>query len=330
MVVQIEGDVAAVDFQAAAHIHIGQQGQGVAILQRRDGVNQRGVVGNPAAARRHRSNVVTDRKFHDVRDTFVVILGRGGLGVDIVGVIAFLVELVDHGVLVDLGDRFAALILRIPSYCFVLCIVVRHRSVFLHAADGQKRKELFAHRTSRPGKRYGQIGIGLIDVSADLKFFFARLELVLRCGFADQRDLHSDGMPSRVCGIERLHRREVRPFLELDLICAVCERQVDRDPAAVRRAVIAATNGIGLAYAPDLRPRVLSGDVCAAAPFCRASGGYIDPTALAGGATGWYKDSTALATGLTAADDAARYASVLSLGKSRCGQKRQAKHEHHK
>lgn len=51
-------------------------------------------------------------------------------------------------------------------------------------------------------------------------------------------------------------------------------------------------------------------------PFCRASGGYIDPTALA--------------TGLTAADDTARYAHVLSLGESRCGQKRQAKHEHHK
>lgn len=36
------------------------------------------------------------------------------------------------------------------------------------------------------------------------------------------------------------------------------------------------------------------------------------------------------ATGLTAADDTARYAHVISLGKSRCGQKRQAKHEHHK
>ena len=140
-------------------------------------------------------------------------------------------------------------------------------------------------------------------------------------------------MPSRVCGIERLHRREVRPFLELDLIFAVCERQVDRDPAAVRRAVIAATNGIGLACAPNLRLRVLSGDICAAAPFCRASGGYIDPTALAGGATGWYKDSTALATalatGLTAADDTARYAHVLSLGKSRCGQQRQAQRQRH-
>ena len=45
---------------------------------------------------------------------------------------------------------------------------------------------------------------------------------------------------------------------------------------------------------------------------------------------GFYIDPTALATGLTAADDTARYAHVLSLGESRCGQKRQAKHEHHK
>ena len=123
-------------------------------------------------------------------------------------------------------------------------------------------------------------------------------------------------MPSRVRGIERLLGGKARSFFEFDFICAVCKRQVDWSRAAVRRAVIASANGIGLADAPNLRPRVLSGDICAAAPFCRASGGYIDPTALA--------------TGLTAADDTARYAHVLSLGKSRCGQKRQAKHEHHK
>ena len=123
-------------------------------------------------------------------------------------------------------------------------------------------------------------------------------------------------MPSRVRGIERLLGGKARSFFEFDFICAVCKRQVDWNRAAVRRAVIAAANGIGLADAPDFRSRVLSGDICAAAPFCRASGGYIDPTALA--------------TGLTAADDTARYAHVLSLGKSRCGQKRQAKHEHHK
>lgn len=156
--------------------------------------------------------------------------------------------------------------------------IIRHRGVFRSTLDRQQRQELFAHRTSRPGKRYGQIGIGLVDVSADLKFFFARLELVLRCGFADQRDLHSDGMPSRVCGIERLHRREVRPFLELDLICAVCERQVDRDPAAVRRAVVAAANGIGLAYAPDLRPRVFWGGIGTAALRCQHAHGQQPQT----------------------------------------------------
>ena len=88
-------------------------------------------------------------------------------------------------------------------------------------------------------------------------------------------------MPSRVCGIERLHRREVRPFLELNLIYAVCKCQVDWNRAAVRRTVIAAANGIGLACAPNLRSCVLSGDVRAAAPFCRASGGHIDPAAFA-------------------------------------------------
>ena len=137
-------------------------------------------------------------------------------------------------------------------------------------------------------------------------------------------------MPSRVRGIERLLGGKARSFFEFDFICAVCKCQVDWNRAAVRCAVIAAANGIGLADAPDLRLRVLSGDICAAAPFCRAAGRHIDPAALAGGATGWYKDSTALATGLTAADDTARYAHVLSLGESRCGQKRQAKHEHHK
>ena len=86
-------------------------------------------------------------------------------------------------------------------------------------------------------------------------------------------------MPSRVRGIERLLGGKARSFFEFDFICAVCKRQVDWNRAAVRRAVIAAANGIGLAHAPDLRPRVLSGDIRAAAPFCRASGGYIDPTA---------------------------------------------------
>ena len=122
-------------------------------------------------------------------------------------------------------------------------------------------------------------------------------------------------MPSRVRGIERLLGGKARSFFEFDFICAVCKRQVDWNRAAVRRAVIAAANGIGLTYAPDLRPRVFSGDIRAAAPFCRASGGYIDPTALA--------------TGLTAADDTARYAHVLSLGKSRCGQQGQAQCQRH-
>ena len=86
-------------------------------------------------------------------------------------------------------------------------------------------------------------------------------------------------MPSRVRGIERLLGGKARSFFEFDFICAVCKRQVDWNRAAVRRAVIAAANGIGLACAPNLCPRVFSGDIRAAAPFCRASGGYIDPTA---------------------------------------------------
>ena len=86
-------------------------------------------------------------------------------------------------------------------------------------------------------------------------------------------------MPSRVRGIERLLGGKARSFFEFDFICAVCKRQVDWNRAAVRRAVIAAANGIGLADAPNLCPLVFSGDIRAAAPFCRASGGYINPTA---------------------------------------------------
>ena len=71
-------------------------------------------------------------------------------------------------------------------------------------------------------------------------------------------------MPSRVRGIERLLGGKVRFFREFDFICAVCKRQVDWNRAAVRRAVIAAANGIGLADAPNLRPRVFSGDIRAA------------------------------------------------------------------
>ena len=71
-------------------------------------------------------------------------------------------------------------------------------------------------------------------------------------------------MPSRVRGIERLLGGKARFFFEFDFICAVCKRQVDWNRAAVRRAVIAAANGIGLADAPNLRPRVFSGDIRAA------------------------------------------------------------------
>ena len=295
-------------------LRIAQQRDGIAVLHRIQRVVERGVVVGYAAARRHRSNVVTDRELHDIRDTFVVILGLAGLGVDVVGVIAFLVETADCGAFVDCGNSIT-FVIRIPSYCFVLRIVICHRGIFLHAADGQQRQNLFAHRASCLGKRYGQIGIRLVDVAADLKFFFARLELVLYRGFADQRDFHSDGMPSRVRGIERLLGGKARSFFECKRICAVCKCQVDWNRAAVRRAIIAAANGIRLAHAPDLRPCGLSGDICAAAPFCRTARGY--------------KDSTALATGLTAADDTARYAHVLSLGKSRCGQERQAERQRH-
>ena len=91
-----------------------------------------------------------------------------------------------------------------PANVLVLRIVICHRGVFRSTADRQQRKKLFAHRASRLGKRYGQIWIGLVDGAADRKRFLARLELVLRCGLADQRDLYSDGMITRVRRIEGL------------------------------------------------------------------------------------------------------------------------------
>ena len=91
------------------------------------------------------------------------------------------------------------------------------------------------------------------------KRFFARLELVLCRGITDQLDFHSDGTRSRISGIEGLLGSKVRSFFEYDAICTVCKRQVDRNRAAVRRAVIAAANGIGLSYEPDLRKRVRFG-----------------------------------------------------------------------
>ncbi|WP_296023531.1 hypothetical protein, partial [uncultured Gemmiger sp.] len=123
--------------------------------------------------------------------------------------------------------------------------------------------------------------MGLVDVAIDRKFFFALFELVLCRGITDQLDFHSDGMPSRVCGIKRLCCGKARFFFEFKRLCAVCKRQVDWNLAAVRRAVIAALNGRGFHCAPNLRPRVSFGNIDPAAPFCRASGGYIDPAAFA-------------------------------------------------
>ena len=209
----------------------------------------------------HRSGFngsLVDRELHHIGNIFIVVSGLAGLGVDVVGVIAFLVETADCGVFIDCRNDIT-LVLRIANYCLVLRIVICHRSIFLHTADGQQRQKLFTHRAGRLGKRYGQIGIGLVDGAADRKRFFARLELVLCCGITDKFQLHSNGMITRVRGIERLLGSKVRSFFEYDAICTVCKRQVDRNRAAVRRAVIAAANGIGLAYAPDLRKRVRFG-----------------------------------------------------------------------
>ena len=145
--------------------------------------------------------------------------------------------LADCSVFVDCGNGLGAFKFQISG--IHRSIVVRHRSIFLPAADGQQRKKLFAHRASRLGKRYGQIWIGLVDGAADRKRFLARLELVLRCGLADQRDLYSDGMITRVRRIEGLLGGKVRSFREFKRICAVRElRCAERNHAAVRRTVI--------------------------------------------------------------------------------------------
>ena len=188
--VQVDGKRAAVDHDLAYGRYIVQQLDGAAVaVLRRVQRRREGFVCTAIRAVRscHRSGFndrLVDREFHDIRDNFIVVLGRGGLGVEIIGVIAFLVETVDCSVFVDCGNDII-LVLRIANYCLVLRIVICHRSIFLHTADGQQRQELFAHRAGRLGKRYGQIGIGLVDVAVDLKFFFARLELVLYRGFAD-------------------------------------------------------------------------------------------------------------------------------------------------
>ena len=67
-------------------------------------------------------------------------------------------------------------------------------------------------------------------------------------------------MITRVRGIKRFRCVKVRSFRKRIRIFAICETQrAERNHAAVRRAVIAAANGIGLAYAPDLRKRVRFG-----------------------------------------------------------------------
>ena len=141
-----------------------------------------------------------------------------------------------------------------------LCIVVRHRSTLRRTLDRQQRQQLFAHRAGRLGKRYGQIGISLVDGAPDRKRFFARLELVPRRCITDQFQLHSDGTITCVRGIKRPLGGKVCSFRERIRIFAICETQrAERNRAAVRRAVIAAANGIGPADAPDLRPRVRFG-----------------------------------------------------------------------
>ena len=198
---------------------------------------------------------LVDREFHGIRPFLIVVLSLAGLGINVI-----CAGLADCSVFVDCRNDITALILRIPSECLVLRIVICHRGVFRSTADRQQRKKLFAHRASRLGKRYGQIWIGLVDGAADRKRFLARLELVLRCGLADQRDLYSDGMITRVRRIEGLLGGKVRSFREFKRICAVRElRCAERNHAAVRRTVIAAANGIGLSYEPDLRKRVRFG-----------------------------------------------------------------------
>ena len=117
--------------------------------------------------------------------------------------------------------------LRIANQHFVRCIVICHRSVFLDTAERQQRQELFTHRTSRLGKRKGQILRRRIDRAINRETLLSLPELVLLRSFVNQRDFHSDFMVTRVRRIERLCCVEVRPFLELDLICAVCERQAE-------------------------------------------------------------------------------------------------------
>ena len=130
---------------------------------------------------RHRSNridLLTDRKLHGCRPVLFVVLGLVSLGVDVIRS-----GFADRSVLVDLWNGITVFKLQISS--FDRGIEVCYRGIFLYAADRQQRQNLFAHRASCLGKSYGQIGIGLVDVAADRKRFFARLELVLYRGFAD-------------------------------------------------------------------------------------------------------------------------------------------------
>ena len=79
---------------------------------------------------------LVDRELHHIGNIFIVVSGLAGLGVDVVGVIAFLVETADCGVFIDCRNDIT-LVLRIANYCLVLRIVICHRSIFLHTADEQ-------------------------------------------------------------------------------------------------------------------------------------------------------------------------------------------------
>ena len=203
-----------------------QQLDGVAVLRRiqrrREGFVCAAVHSVRFCYRSGLNDSLVDCEFHGCRPILLVVLCLGGLGVDII-----CAGVADCGVFIDLGHGFAALVLRRSSYWFVLRIVICHRSTLRRTLDRQQRQNLFARRASRLGKRYGQIGIGLVDVAADRKRFFARLELVLCRRITDQLDFHSDGMPSRVRGIKRLLGGKARSFCEFKRICAVCKPQVD-------------------------------------------------------------------------------------------------------
>ena len=97
-----------------------QQLHGVAVLRRvqrrREGFVCTAIRAVRSCDRSSLNDSLVDREFHDIRDIFIVVPGLAGLGVDVVGVIAFLIETADCGVFVNLRNDTIVLVLRISSY----------------------------------------------------------------------------------------------------------------------------------------------------------------------------------------------------------------------